>query len=152
MVIEFARHVAGLEGANSTEFDPDTPYPVIDLMENQRKQREMGGTQRLGLYPCVISDESTKAFQAYRAPIVLERHRHRYEVNNAFRDRLAAKGLVWSGQSPSQDLVEIAEVMDHPWMVGSQFHPEFRSRPLDPHPLFVEFVRSALAYSPAKED
>ncbi|GIX05742.1 MAG: CTP synthase [Candidatus Poribacteria bacterium] len=151
MVIEFARHVAGLEGANSTEFDPNTPHPVIDLMEHQRRQRNMGATQRLGIYPCVLQDRSTKAFAAYKQTIILERHRHRYEVNNLYRDRLEAHGMIWSGLSPSGDLVEIAELRDHPWMVGSQFHPEFRSKPLDPHPLFVHFIRAALEFAPAKE-
>ncbi|MDA1192747.1 MAG: gamma-glutamyl-gamma-aminobutyrate hydrolase family protein, partial [Candidatus Poribacteria bacterium] len=149
MVIEYARNVVGLENANSMEFDEETPHPVIDLMENQRKQRDKGGTQRLGLYPCLLT-EKTRAYTAYEQPIILERHRHRFEVNNAYRERLAAKGMVWSGVSPSGDLVEISEVADHPWMVGSQFHPEFRSKPLDPHPLFVEFIRATLEYEPAK--
>jgi CTP synthase len=152
MVIEFARHVAGLAGANSREFDEQTPHPVIDLMEHQRRQQEKGGTQRLGLYPCVLQDESTRAYAAYRQPIILERHRHRWEVNNTYREPLHAQGMAWSGLSPSGDLVEIAEVRDHPWMLGTQFHPEFRSKALEPHPLFVQFVRASLRYVPKKED
>lgn len=149
MVIEFARHVVGLKGANSTEFDPNTPHPVIDMMEHQRRVTEKGGNQRLGIYPCVLT-EGTVAYATYKQPIIVERHRHRYEVNNAYRPPLAAKGLVFSGLSPGGDLVEITELADHPFMVGSQFHPEFRSKPLEPHPLFVGFVRAALDYQPSK--
>ncbi|MBM3214484.1 CTP synthase [Candidatus Poribacteria bacterium] len=151
MVIEFARNVAGLERANSREFDEETPHPVVDLMETQVRRTEKGGTQRLGIYPCVLSDENTIAYQGYRQPIIVERHRHRYEVNNTYRQRLQAHGIVWSGLSPGEDLVEIAELADHPHMLGCQFHPEFRSKPLEPHPLFVGFVRAALGYVPAKE-
>jgi CTP synthase len=149
MVIEFARHVAGLKGANSTEFDPETPHPVIAIMEHQRRITEKGGNQRLGIYPCVLTD-GTAAHSAYKQPIIVERHRHRYEVNNAYRQRLLAKGLVFSGLSPGGDLVEISELPNHPFMLGSQFHPEFRSKPLEPHPLFTGFVKAALEYQPPK--
>jgi len=151
MVIEYARNIVGLERANSIEFDPDTPHPVVDLMESQRNKTEQGGTQRLGLYPCTLSDHDTHAYRAYGQPIILERHRHHYEVSNAYRDSLARAGMVWSGVSPSKTLVEIGELRDHPWMVGSQFHPEFRSRPLEPHPLFVDFVRASVEYVPPKK-
>ena len=145
MVIEFARHVAGLNNANSSEFDEQTLHPVIDLMPDQRNLSDLGGTMRLGLYPCVLK-EDTKSSTAYQQPIILERHRHRYEFNNRFRDQLESKGLCLSGLSPDESLVEVAEVLDHPWMVGSQFHPEFQSKPLAPHPLFRDFVQAALQY------
>ncbi|HEX29236.1 TPA: CTP synthase, partial [Candidatus Poribacteria bacterium] len=149
MVIEFARNVAGLDGANSTEFDPETPHPVIDLMPEQRNISDKGGTMRLGLYPCIL-DKSSKAFEAYRQPIILERHRHRYEFNNKYRTTLSSKGLKLCGISPSGDLVEMVEVEDHPWMIGSQFHPEFKSKPLDPHPLFKAFVKATLEHQKAE--
>lgn len=142
MVIEAARRALGSETANSTEFDPRTPYPVIDLMPEQRGVVNLGGTMRLGLYPCRLVP-GTRAAAAYGVEEVHERHRHRFEVNNRFRDLLERGGLVFSGLSPDGRLVEIAEVADHPFMVGSQFHPEFRSRPTRPHPLFVAFVRAA---------
>ena len=145
MVIEFARHVAGLKNANSSEFDEQTLHPVIDLMPDQRNLSDLGGTMRRGLYPCVLK-EDTKSSTAYQQPIILERHRHRYEFNNRFRDQLESKGLCLSGLSPDENLVEVAEVLDHPWMVGSQFHPEFQSKPLAPHPLFRDFVQAALQY------
>ena len=145
MVIDFARHTAKLKGANSSEFDEETPHPVIDLMLDQRDQTELGGTMRLGLYPCVLR-ENTKSYKAYRQPIILERHRHRYELNNDYREALESEGLCFSGVSPDENLVEITEVTDHPWMVGSQFHPEFQSKPLEPHPLFRDFIRAALHY------
>ena len=143
MVIERARNAAGLAGANSAEFDENAPHPVIHLMESQSPEGDKGGTQRLGLYPCVLKPNS-RARAAYGRERIEERHRHRYEVNNAYRERLEDAGMVWSGVSPDGALVEIAEADDHPWMVGSQFHPEFRSRPLDPHPLFVNFIAAAL--------
>jgi CTP synthase len=142
MVVEFARDVLGWENANSTEFDRSTPYPVIDLMLKQRGITDMGGTMRLGLYPCVLQPE-TKAAEAYGIPHVEERHRHRFELNNTYREQLAQAGMVFSGISPDGKLVEIAEIKDHPYMVGSQFHPEFLSRPNRPHPLFLAFVKSA---------
>lgn len=137
-VIEFARNVLGLCGANSTEIDPETPHPVIDLMPDQRGV-EMGGTMRLGRYPCALIP-GTKAALAYEEPLVYERHRHRWEVNNAYREMFEAAGFVVSGQSPDGRYVEIMELRDHPWFVGVQFHPEFKSRPNRPHPLFTVFV------------
>ncbi|MBI1924720.1 CTP synthase [Candidatus Poribacteria bacterium] len=145
MVIEFARHAVELKNANSSEFDTGTPYPVIDLMPDQRTKSNLGGTMRLGLYPCVLK-ANTKSYDAYQHPIILERHRHRYELNNRYREQLEAEGLCFSGTSPDSSLVEIAEVVGHPWMVGSQFHPEFQSKPLHPHPLFREFIKAALRY------
>jgi len=143
MVIEFARHVAGLEGANSIEFDPDTPHPVIDLMASQQEVTDMGGTMRLGAYPCKLAG-GTRAGEAYGRDAISERHRHRYEVANRYREQLAARGLVFSGLSPDEHLVEICEVPGHPWFLGCQFHPEFKSRPLEPHPLFAAFIGAAL--------
>jgi len=137
-VIEFARNVLGLSGANSTEIDPETPHPVIDLMPDQRGV-EMGGTMRLGRYPCALVP-GTKAALAYGEPLVYERHRHRWEVNNAYREAFEAAGFVVSGQSPDGRYVEIMELRDHPWFVGVQFHPEFKSRPNRPHPLFTAFL------------
>ena len=151
IVIEFARHVAKLKNANSTEVDEKTPYPVIDLMHEQRSVADLGATMRLGHYPCVLK-ENTKSYDAYQQPIILERHRHRYELNNQYRSQLEAAGLCFSGVSPDESLVEIAEVTDHPWMVGSQFHPEFQSKPLAPHPLFREFIAAVLAYQCKDED
>jgi CTP synthase len=147
MVIEFGRYVLGNDSAHSTEFDPNTPHPVIDLMPEQRDVTDMGGTMRLGVYPCKIQP-GTKAAAAYgKQTEVRERHRHRFEFNNAYRDRLGARGLVYSGLSPDGRLVEIAEMADHPFMVGSQFHPEFLSRPNRPHPLFHAFVDAAIKHS-----
>ena len=137
-VIEFARNVLGLCRANSTEIDPETPHPVIDLMPDQRGV-EMGGTMRLGRYPCQLVP-GTKAALAYGESLVYERHRHRWEVNNAYREAFEAAGFVVSGQSPDGRYVEIMELHDHPWFVGVQFHPEFKSRPNRPHPLFVAFI------------
>ncbi|MEW6635282.1 MAG: CTP synthase [Actinomycetota bacterium] len=142
-VIEFARNVAGLEGANSTEFDEDTPHPVIAIMPDQIGV-DMGGTMRLGSWPCKI-EEGTLAADVYGAELVYERHRHRYEVNNAYRDALSEAGMVFSGTSPDGRLVEIAELKAHPFFIGSQFHPEFKSRPLRPHPLFKGFVGACAA-------
>jgi CTP synthase len=147
-VVEFARHVANLKGANSTEFEPETPYPVIDLMIEQKGVAEKGGTMRLGLYPCDLK-QGSKASAAYGAKRIEERHRHRYEVNNKYRDRLAKAGLVFSGINPDKDLVEIIELEGHPFYMASQFHPEFKSRPTRPHPLFRDFVGAAKAQ---KED
>jgi CTP synthase len=141
MCIEFARHVLGSDRANSTEFDPHTPHPVIDLMPDQRDIADMGGTMRLGAYPCVLQPD-TRAAAAYGRPQVDERHRHRFEFNNAYREQLVEAGMLLSGLSPDGRLVEIAEMRDHPWMVGSQFHPEFKSRPNRPHPLFRAFLEA----------
>ncbi len=141
--IEVARHVAGLDGANSTEVDPRTPHPIFDLMPDQRDLADMGGTMRLGLYPCRLIP-GTHAAKAYGEPIVQERHRHRFEFNNAYREGLAEDGLVVSGTSLDGRLVEIIELRDHPWFVGTQFHPEFKSRPTRPHPLFRDFVGATI--------
>ncbi|MBW2669777.1 MAG: CTP synthase [Deltaproteobacteria bacterium] len=156
-VIEFARNVAGMNGAHSQEFDKNTPYPVIYLMTEwyddktgtvQRRDitSDKGGTMRLGAYPCNIK-EGTFAYNAYGVLNISERHRHRYEFNNAYMERLEAGGLVVSGTSPDGELVEMVELKDHPWFLGCQFHPEFKSRPMDPHPLFSGFIRASLAYS-----
>ncbi|MCC6641590.1 MAG: CTP synthase [Deltaproteobacteria bacterium] len=142
-VIEFARHAAGLEGANSFEVDEKTPHAVIDLLPEQRAVREKGATMRLGAYPCVLRP-GTKAHAAYGSAEISERHRHRYEFNPDYRDRLSRAGLVLSGTSPDGRLVEVVELDDHPWFVGCQFHPEFHSTPFRPHPLFKAFVAAAL--------
>jgi CTP synthase len=156
-VIEFARNIAGLKDAHSQEFDKNTPFPVIYLMTEWYDEKtgtlqkrditsDKGGTMRLGAYPCDIKKDSL-AYSAYGISSISERHRHRYEFNNAFREKLEEKGLVISGTSPDGELVEMVEVKDHPWFLGCQFHPEFKSRPMDPHPLFREFIRASLAYS-----
>jgi CTP synthase len=156
-VIEFARNVAELNGAHSQEFDKNTPFPVIYLMTEwydgktgtlQKRDitSDKGGTMRLGAYPCVIHKDSL-AYQAYGMLNISERHRHRYEFNNAYKETLEKKGLVISGSSPDSTLVEMVEIKGHPWFLGCQFHPEFKSRPMNPHPLFREFIRAALAYS-----
>jgi CTP synthase len=142
-VIEYARHVAGLERANSREIDADTPHPVIDLLPEQRQVSEKGATMRLGAWPCVL-ESGTRAHRAYGHDKISERHRHRYEFNPDYRERLAAAGLVLSGTSPDGRLVEIVEVPDHPWFLGCQFHPEFASTPFRPHPLFVAFIGAAV--------
>ncbi len=141
-VVEFARNVAHLKNANSTEFDKDTCHPVISLLEEQKNVKDMGATMRLGAFPCKIL-EGTKAAAAYREKFVFERHRHRYEFNGGYREELEKKGLVISGVSPSGDLVEIIEIAGHPWFVASQFHPEFKSKPSAAHPLFRDFVAAA---------
>ncbi|MFW5798303.1 MAG: CTP synthase, partial [Planctomycetota bacterium] len=142
-VIEFARNACGLDGAHSAEFDPDNPHPVIHLMEEQKKVTMRGGTMRLGAWPCTLQP-GTRAHAAYDVDDVDERHRHRYEFNNRYRDIMREKGMVLSGLSPDGQLVEIVELKDHPWFVATQFHPEFQSRPTDAHPLFREFIRAAL--------
>jgi CTP synthase len=149
-VIEFARDVLGTEDANSTEFDMFTEHPVIDFMPDQRTMQEKGGTMRLGLYPARLTAGS-KAAQVYGTELIYERHRHRFEVNNEYRSVLEAAGMVLSGQSPDGRLVEIVELRDHPWFVASQFHPEFRSRPDRPHPLFDGFVGAAVALAGGRE-
>ena len=141
MTVELARHIFQSDTPNSTEFDPNTKYPVIDLMPEQRDIVDMGGTMRLGIYPCRLV-EGTKAFEAYGQELTFERHRHRFELNNMFRQDLAGGGMVFSGLSPNGRLVEIAELVDHPFMLGSQFHPEFKARPTRPHPLFSAFIRA----------
>ncbi|MEO7328152.1 MAG: CTP synthase [Minicystis sp.] len=142
-VVEYARHICGMAGANSVEFDRNAAYPVIDLMPDQKGVLEKGGTMRLGAYPCVL-EKGTLAAEAYGTTTISERHRHRYEVSNRFRDALTQKGLILSGTSPDQRLVEMIELKDHPYFVGCQFHPEFKSRPQAPHPLFARFVRAGL--------
>jgi CTP synthase len=152
-VSEFARHVAGMEGANSTEMDPETPYPVIDLLPEQKEIADMGGTMRLGADPVKLHD-STRVRELYAEPVVYERHRHRYEVNNHLRRRLESLGLISSGTSPDERLVEVVELDRdvHPFFVASQYHPEFKSRPERPAPLFREFVGAALARSGAGDE
>jgi CTP synthase len=144
--VEFARNVLSMRRANSTEFDPQTPHPVIDLMREQKTVKEMGGTMRLGSYPCRLLRHS-QAFRAYGKEVIFERHRHRYEFNNAYRERFMQAGLTFCGLSPDGRLVEMIELRKHPWFVAGQFHPEFQSRPNAPHPLFREFVRAALEHS-----
>jgi CTP synthase len=148
-VIEFARDVAGLAGANSSEFDKDTPHAVIDLMPDQRGVRNKGATMRLGAYPCVLV-AGTVAADAYGSTEISERHRHRYEFANDYRETLSGAGLILSGASPDKRLVEMVELRDHPFFVGCQFHPEFKSRPAAPHPLFARFVRAALERQTAR--
>ena len=143
-VIDCARNLVGLTSANSTEFDPQAEEPVIDLLPEQRGQTELGGTMRLGAYPCTLRP-GTRASEAYGTAQVSERHRHRYEVNPEYRERLEAAGLIPSGLSPDGRLVEIVERADHPWFVACQFHPEFKSGPFEPHPLFRDFIGAALA-------
>ncbi|MFO7696624.1 MAG: CTP synthase [Anaerolineae bacterium] len=146
MVIDYARHVLGWTTANSTEFDPETDYPVVDLMLEQRGITDKGGTMRLGRYPCVLQ-AGTRAHAAYGVDQIDERHRHRWEINNTFRAALEQAGMTWSGASPDGQLVEMGEIHDHPWMVGSQFHPEFKTRPDRPHPLFRDFIGAAIERS-----
>ena len=146
MCVEFARSVLGLEDANSTEFDRSTSHPVIDLMLEQKSITDMGGTMRLGLYPCSIVS-GTKVDKAYQTNLVQERHRHRFEFNNAFRKQFEAAGMIFSGLSPDNKLVEISELTNHPFMVGSQFHPEFLSRPNKPHPLFLAFIKESAKHA-----
>ena len=148
MVIELARTALGTEDANSTEFDAFTPHPVIDLLPEQRDVNDKGGTMRLGSYPCVL-DAGSLASRAYAQPIVLERHRHRYEFNNAYRELLSQHGMRFSGLSPDGRLVEIVEIDEHPFFLGTQFHPEFKSRPNRPHPLFASFIEASLEYAHA---
>lgn len=142
-VVEYARNVAGLPGAHSSELCPDTPYPVIDLMPEQKDIDNMGGTMRLGAFPCVLSKD-TFSFEAYKEENISERHRHRYEFNNAYKDKLISAGMTVAGNSPDGRLVEIVELKNHPWFVGVQFHPEFKTRPNRPHPLFRDFVAKSL--------
>ncbi len=151
MCIEFARHLFNSDDPNSTEFDPTTPHPIIDLMADQKDIANMGGTMRLGLYPCVLSPD-TKAHEAYGVDEVQERHRHRWEFNNAYRQPFQEAGMTFSGLSPDGRLVEIAELQDHPFMLGSQFHPEFKSRPDRPHPLFLAFMKKAIEEQKRREE
>ncbi|MDD6483424.1 MAG: CTP synthase [Clostridiales bacterium] len=144
-VIEYARNVLGLSGAHSSELDPETPYPVIDLMPEQKDVENLGGTMRLGLYPCKIKKD-TLACKVYGDDLIYERHRHRYEFNNFYREQIENAGMTVSGQSPDEKLVEMVEIPDHPWFLAVQFHPEFKSRPNHAHPLFASFIDAALKY------
>lgn len=143
-VIEYSRNIIKLEGANSSEINPNTLYPVIDLMPEQRDIDEKGGTMRLGIYPCKLT-EGTKARAAYEEEVIYERHRHRYEFNNEYRKQLVGAGMVLSGVSPDGRLIEIIEIPNHKWFVGVQFHPEFKSRPNKPHPLFRDFIKASIS-------
>jgi len=149
-VIEFARSVCGLEGAQTTEIDRDTPCPVISLLEEQRTVTDMGGTMRLGAQPCRL-EEGSRAHQCYGEVQISERHRHRYELNNRYRDQFAENGLLATGTNPELDLVEVVELKGHPWFVSVQFHPEFKSKPTAPHPLFAGFIGAALRHHHGEE-
>ena len=151
-VVEFARNVCGMTGAHSRELNPNTPYPVIDLMPDQRGVTAKGGTMRLGACPCRITGEDTLAFAAYGALDISERHRHRYEFNNDYGEKLTRAGLRLTGLSPDGHLVEMVELREHPWFVGVQFHPELKSRPNKAHPLFRAFIAAALAHQKGKND
>lgn len=142
-VIEYARNVLGYSDANSSEINPETSYPVIDLMPEQKDIEDLGGTMRLGLYPCKL-DENSKAHEAYESALIYERHRHRYEFNNEYRKQIIEAGMKITGTSPDGRLVEIVEVENHPWFVAAQFHPELKSRPNNPHPLFKAFIKATL--------
>ncbi|MBI3315845.1 MAG: CTP synthase, partial [Candidatus Omnitrophica bacterium] len=142
-VIEISRNVCGMGRANSTEFNKATPFPVISLLEEQKRVKDLGGTMRLGSYPCTLL-KGTKTYRAYGKETVHERHRHRYEFNNKYKVKMETNGLIVSGSSPNGRLVEIIELVDHPWFVGCQFHPEFRSKPDQAHPLFRDFIKAAL--------
>lgn len=148
-IIEFARNVLGLKDANSAEIDPETPYPVIDILPEQKDVTDMGGTMRLGQYPCSLNPES-KAYELYGASMIYERHRHRYEVNNDYRTDLLKGGMIFAGTSPDNHIVEMVEIPGHPWFVAGQFHPEFKSRPNKPHPLFRGFVTASLKHKNSK--
>ncbi|MDD4123610.1 MAG: CTP synthase [Bacilli bacterium] len=147
--IEFARNVLGIKNATSLEWDEETSYPIITLMNDQKEVVDKGGTMRLGNYPCVLL-EGSKSYNAYKCKEVLERHRHRYEFNNNYRDLFSKNGMIFSGVSPDQKLVEIIELKDHPWFVATQAHPEFKSRPIKPQPLFLGFIKAAFAYQQEK--
>ena len=144
-VIEFARSVCGMNRANSTEFNKATPFPVISLLEEQKRVKDMGGTMRLGSYPCTLK-KHTKTYKAYGRESIHERHRHRFEFNNKYKVKMETNGLIISGTSPNGRLVEIVELADHPWFVGCQFHPEFKSKPDHAHPLFRDFIKASLAH------
>lgn len=146
LLVEFARHVLGLQGAHSTEVDPNTPYPVVSMLTEQRQVQNLGGTMRLGAYPCDLV-ESSLAFDAYRKKLISERHRHRYEFNSEFKQAFEERGVLFSGTLHNGSLSEISEIKDHPWMLGVQFHPEFKSKPIEPHPLFVQFVKASSLFS-----
>jgi CTP synthase len=149
-VVEFARNIAGMKSATSREFDENATECVIDLMESQRGVEQKGGSMRLGAYPCLLKENSL-THKIYRADDISERHRHRFEFNNDYREKLEAAGLVLAGTSPNNELVEIVEIPDHPWFIGVQFHPEFKSTPKNPHPLFQSFISAALQYRNKRE-
>ena len=144
--MEFARNVAGYADASSTEFDKSTTHPVIDIMPDQTGKEQTGGTMRLGQYPCKLAEDSV-ALQEYGQELIYERHRHRYEFNNEYREAFEQLGMRIAGVNPERNLVEMIELKDHPWFVASQFHPEFKSRPNRPHPLFAGFVGAAIRYA-----
>jgi len=144
-VIEFARNVCGISKANSSEFKKNK-YSVIDLMPDQKNIRNMGASMRLGAFPCIIPEDSLAA-KAYKSDFISERHRHRYEVNNKFRNQLSKNGMIFSGLSPDRELIEMIELPGHPWFLGCQFHPELKSRATRAHPLFREFIKAAKKYS-----
>jgi CTP synthase len=148
-IIEFARHVLGMNDANSAEINPETPYPVIDILPEQKEVTDMGGTMRLGQYPCTLNPKS-KSYGLYGASMIYERHRHRYEVNNDYRNDLLSGGMIFAGTSPDNHIVEMVEIPEHPWFVACQFHPEFKSRPNKPHPLFRGFVTAAAKHKESK--
>jgi CTP synthase len=149
--VEFARHCLGLENANSTEIDPNTPHPVISLLSEQKNVSNLGGSMRLGSYACSLKPNSLAA-KAYGTTLIKERHRHRYEFNNAYKEALEKGGLKVTGTLENHQLGEIVEVEDHPWMLGVQFHPEFKSKPLEPHPLFKDFIAAAMAHRKEKNN
>jgi CTP synthase len=149
-MIAFAREVCGLPDANSTEFNETSPDPIIDLMASQKAVLDLGGTMRLGSYPCKLK-AGTRVAKAYGTTSIRERHRHRYEVNNKYRETIEKNGMTVAGVFEETDLVEMIELSDHPWYVGCQFHPEFQSRPLDPHPLFREFIGALIAAQDATQ-
>jgi CTP synthase len=142
-VIEFARNVCGMTDAHTTEFEPETKHPLVCLMEEQKDIKYLGGTMRLGAYNCELK-EGTKSFEAYGQKLISERHRHRFEVNNAYRKTLEANGMILSGINPEIGVVEMVELADHPWFVATQAHPELKSQPIKPHPLFRDFVAAAI--------
>ncbi len=149
MIVEFARHVLGLAQAHSTEVDRNTPDPVISMLSEQKHIQNLGGTMRLGAYPCEIKS-GTRAFEAYGQKMIWERHRHRYEFNNEYKKAVEEKGMVFSGKLERGELCEISEIPTHLWMLGVQFHPEFKSKPLAPHPLFRDFIK-AVVMNPRRE-
>lgn len=142
-VIEFGRNVVGLKNAHSTEFNPSTEHPVISLIEEQMEIEQMGGTMRLGAYPCIVK-KGTLAFNEYKVEKISERHRHRFEFTLRYKDQFMKAGMDFSGYSPDEKLMEIVEIKDHPWFIGVQYHPEFKSKPINPHPLFAGFIRAAV--------
>ncbi|TFG37430.1 MAG: CTP synthase, partial [Syntrophobacterales bacterium] len=150
-VVECARNLCKLEKANSAEFDEETQHPVIDLLPEQKGVVDMGGTMRLGAYECLL-EKNSFAFEGYKTRKISERHRHRYEFNNEYKDILTEKGLIVSGTSPDGQLVEIVELGDHPWFLGCQFHPEFKSKPTKPHPLFCKFIEASMKYAESKKE